>query len=305
VPDAKQILVAGYQADRTISHTTARLAARGIPFKVLDLAQYLQAATVVQHPQCALSARIVLDGLTLDFDLYSAAYVRLIELREHRLLPREVAISVRRKMAALEQFFVELPMRVINRPGGRQSNSSKPFQLVELHAAGFRVPRSYSTNMPDAPGLADLISIGQVVYKSNSAMRSVVDRAGRSHLHRLAHLPNCPVLFQDYIAGPDVRVHLVGPRVFGQQIRAKVVDYRYPGPLDRVEYQSLDVPHEIAVLCQRFAEAEGLGFMGFDFKIAHDGTWYCLEANPMPGYDAFDERSDHRIADALIDELRQ
>jgi glutathione synthase/RimK-type ligase-like ATP-grasp enzyme len=296
--------VVGYQADRTIAHTSARLVACGVPFKVLDISHYLETATVVEDAYRSPNARILLDGITLNFELYSGAYIRLIELREHRVLPREVAISVRRKMASLEQFFKGLPIRVMNRPGGRQSNTSKPFQLVELHAAGFRVPRSYSTNMPHAPGLAELISNGRLIYKSNSAMRSVVDKAGRSHIPRLSHLPNCPVLFQEYIAGPDVRVHLVGERTFGLQIHAKAVDYRYPGPFERVEYQSIEVPQEIGTLCRRFAEAEGLGFMGFDFKIAYDGTWHCLEANPMPGYDAFDERSDHCISDALIDELR-
>ncbi len=305
MPDTRPILIVGYHADRTLAHTTARLAVRGVPYMVLDLAQYLQEATVLQTPHCPLNTRILLDGLTFDFDRYRGVYVRLIELREHRLLPWDVAISVRRKMAAIEHVFAGLPIKVLNRPGGRQSNCSKPFQLAELHAAGFSVPRSYSTNMPDAPGLAELISSGRVVYKSNSAIRSIVDKAGPRHLHRLPDLPNCPVLFQEYIAGPDVRVHLVGERALGQQIRAKAVDYRYPGPLDRVEYEPVEVPHELGGLCRRFAEAEGLGFMGFDFKIAQDGTWYCLEANPMPGYDGFDERFDHRISDALIDELRQ
>ena len=252
-----------------------------------------------------MSTRISLDGKIFNFDRYCGAYVLLHDLREHRQLPRDVALSVRSKMAALEKVFADLPFKVINRPGGRQCNSSKPFQLAELHAAGFTVPRSYSTNMPDAPGLEDLIASGRVVYKSNSAIRSIVAIAGRSHVRRLPDLPNCPVLFQEFIAGPDVRVHLLGERTLGQEIRSKTVDYRYPGPFDRVEYEPIDVPPEIGEMCLRFAESEGLAFMGFDFKIAKDGTWYCLEANPMPGYDGFDVRFGHSISDALIDELLQ
>ena len=52
MPDAKQILLSGYLADRTFAHTIARLDARGVSVTVLDLAQYLETATVLQTPHC-------------------------------------------------------------------------------------------------------------------------------------------------------------------------------------------------------------------------------------------------------------
>jgi hypothetical protein len=139
---------------------------------------------------------------------------------------------------------------------------------------------------------------------SNSGIRSIVDLAGPDQLRRLSDLRNCPTLFQDRIAGPDVRVHLVGACAIGQQIRARTIDYRYAGPFDRVEYCATELPPALVELCRKFQAQEGLEFIAFDFKVAGDGSWYCLEANPMPGYDGFDERCEHRISDALMNELR-
>jgi hypothetical protein len=236
--------------------------------------------------------------------MYSGVYIRTINLSEHRHLPADVRRSLTRKLGVLERIFEALPIRVINRPGHVQSNLSKPFQLLELRRHGFLVPQSYSTNMPDAPGLADRITRGELIYKSNSAVRSIVDLASPGQVGRLSDLINCPVLFQERIIGLDVRVHLVGERTFAQQIRSKAIDYRYPAPFDRVQYRSIEVPSAIGNCCLKFQQWEGLHFTGFDFKIGGDGNWYCLEANPMPGYDGFDERGNHCISDALIDELR-
>lgn len=43
----------------------------------------------------------------------------------------------------------------------------------------------------------------------------------------------------------------------------------------------------------------GLAFAAWDFKIDSDGTYWCLEANPMPGYGPDDLRCDGAISRAL------
>jgi hypothetical protein len=296
VSDARRILVVGYAAERTVAYTVERIHARARPVALLDIATYLHHATV--HPDAGEPGgyRVDIDGEPFSFERCTGAYVRAIDLRELR---RRVAL----KLAVLEHVLSSLPIPVVNRPGYGRSNASKPGQLLRLRECGFLVPESCSTNMADAPGLAARLERGELVYKSNSSMRSVVARGGAEEARRLPDLVNCPVLFQQYIAGPDVRVHLVGNRVFAQEIRSEAVDYRYPALFDVVRYRPIDVPDAIQRLCAAFRAREGLTFIGFDFKVDREGRWYCLEANPMPGYDGFDERLGGRLSSALIDEL--
>ena len=42
-------------------------------------------------------------------------------------------------------------------------------------------------------------------------------------------------------------------------------------------------------------------FAGIDFKIAEDGTWYCLEVNPMPSFIPYQWATGQPIAEALVD----
>ncbi|MEA5598763.1 hypothetical protein [Rivularia sp. UHCC 0363] len=46
--------------------------------------------------------------------------------------------------------------------------------------------------------------------------------------------------------------------------------------------------------------AFGLIFAGWDFKVTDDNQYWCLEANPMPGYDGYDLRLGGCITDSLL-----
>jgi glutathione synthase/RimK-type ligase-like ATP-grasp enzyme len=299
------ILVVGYAAERTVAYTIGRIRDRGLPVRLLDLADYLHRGTLRSDSHEPGGYRVDIDGARFPFTDFTAAYIRAIDLREHARLPARTRRDIDLKLEVLDHILSSLPVAVINRPGRGRSNGSKPFQLIELRAHGFLVPDSVSTNMPDAPTLASRLAGGAVVYKSNSAMRSIVGRAGPDEARRLSDLANCPVLFQDYIAGPDVRVHVVGDRLFALEIVSQAIDYRYPALFDEVQYRPTEVPERIGRLCQAFRAREGLTFAAFDFKVDGGGLWYCLEANPMPAYDGFDERFGQQISAGLIDALQE
>ncbi len=45
----------------------------------------------------------------------------------------------------------------------------------------------------------------------------------------------------------------------------------------------------------------GLVFAGWDFKVSsEDGRVWCLEANPMPGYDGYDRRLGGAVTASLL-----
>lgn len=201
----------------------------------------------------------------------------------------------------LHLFLEALPARVVNRPSAGRSNSSKPYQMRLLAAAGFRVPPWCATNRPaDARAFLESCPEG-AVYKACSGLRSQVRRADDELLGRLAD--SCPVLLQRYVPGSDVRIHTVGERAFATRIEAASggdgIDYRFDDGDHR--YTAVDAPPDLVALCLRVAGDEGLELAGFDFRVAPDDTWWCLEVNPVPTYLPYEAAAGHPIASSVLD----
>ena len=60
-------------------------------------------------------------------------------------------------------------------------------------------------------------------------MRSIVRELAEEHMPRLEQIKSCPALFQQKLVGTNIRVHVVGDRVFAHRIESGYVDYRYAG----------------------------------------------------------------------------
>ena len=114
----------------------------------------------------------------------------------------------------------------------------------------------------------------------------------------------CPVLFQQFIEGKNLRVHTVGKRTFAKSITASTVDYRYAylrGEEEKVEEASID--DDFASRCIELAAAFGVAFAGIDFKIAENGEAYCLEVNPAPAFGYYEMHTGQPIARAVAEYL--
>jgi len=144
--------------------------------------------------------------------------------------PAELA-HARRMQEILTGFTEAAPeingCRVANRLSAMASNGSKPYQAQVIVRHGFSVPDTLVSTDPEEV-LDFAARREQVVYKSCSGVRSIVTAfdpvADRARLQRLRW---CPVQFQERVAGPDVRVHVVGDRNFAAIVDSQAVDYRY------------------------------------------------------------------------------
>src|SRR5690606_12312366 len=174
------------------------------------------------------------------------------------------------------------PARVVNRLAAMGSNSSKPYQAGLLKKLGFEVPETLVTTDPEA-ARGFLEAHPNAIYKSVSDVRSVVARVTPEHLERLADVAGCPTQFQAYVPGTDVRVHVVGERVFPVRIESRATDYRYPGE-HAVERSITTLPDAIAELCVRAAHELSLPVAGIDLRHTDEGKWCCFEVNPSPAF---------------------
>jgi glutathione synthase/RimK-type ligase-like ATP-grasp enzyme len=182
---------------------------------------------------------------------------------------------------------------VVNRPSAMQSNSSKPYQCCLIEAHGFKVPETLITTDASAARRFHH-QHREVVYKSISSQRSIVNRLGDEHESRMADLRWCPTQFQCWVPGVDHRVHVVDEQVFTTRVLSDAVDYRY----GFARMEPCQVPDDVAERCLSMARGLGLRLAGIDLRRTAEGEWVCFEVNPSPAYSCY-EFPDRRISLAV------
>jgi glutathione synthase/RimK-type ligase-like ATP-grasp enzyme len=204
----------------------------------------------------------------------------------------------------VHNFLETLPVPVCNRPSAMATNYSKTWQQQIIAAHGFRVPRTLVTNIPEEAQKFYEACRHRVIYKSLSARRSIVKRLSQAGRQRLERVRVCPTQFQEWIPGVDVRVHVIGERLFPTEIVTDAVDYRYSGRdgLPRA-MRGTELPDEIAARCLDLVTSLGLLTAGVDLRRGLDGQYYCFEVNPTPGFMFYQQYTGQRIGDALVDML--
>lgn len=193
-----------------------------------------------------------------------------------------------------------LPARVANRPSAMAGNSSKPFQSQQLARLGFSIPPMLQTDDP-AEVRAFEREHGQLIYKSASGVRSIVQLLDERAHARLERVRHCPTLFQKRLRGTNLRVHVVGEQAFATEIECDGLDYRYAGA-DRsgaADLSATELDPQTRWLCIHAAHALGLPLAGLDLMRAEDGKTYCFEVNPSPGFSWYEDSTGQPISVAL------
>jgi predicted ATP-grasp superfamily ATP-dependent carboligase len=237
----------------------------------------------------------------------SAVYARLMD---HRNIPEYQRLDPADRDRwtavndALATWVDVTSARVVNRTSAMASNGSKPYQAQLIARHGLLSPETLVTNDPEAA--RDFYATwSRVVYKSASGARSIVQTMGPGDVDRLGTLRACPVQFQSWVPGTDVRVHVVGAEVFATAITTTATDYRYATA--QVDEPARLTPHEldveVAERCVALTADLGLEFAGIDLKITPDGEVYCFEVNPSPAYTYFSGQTKQPIPEALARHL--
>lgn len=231
-------------------------------------------------------------------------YVRLMD---DRVLPELAAepenSPLRHRCRALHDtlfnWYEVASARVVNRAEPQGSNSSKPYQAQLILKHGFWVPETLITNDPDLVRRFHT-EHGEIVFKSISGARSIVRQLTDADLARLDHIRWCPVQFQAYIPGTNVRVHTIGREAFATELISDATDYRYAAQQGgKTALAATELSDELIEGCVNLAAELRLPFAGIDLKIAPDGRVYCFEVNPSPAYSYYEAHTGQPIALAL------
>jgi len=298
------IFCIGLAADDTFCHTLRALKQSGRTFDAIDFAQLTLAGEIDASLNDPASTVFHLRGKRFELGAYESAYVRLVNIAEAAPSPH-----LRRRAEGLYQGLIRLfshaAMPVLNPPLGDCSNFSKFYHSVALaKPRNWTIPRSCLTNQPSEARVFIDSCDGRAIFKGASGMKTWATLWNEAeHEARLGMLGVAPVLFQERIDGPDVRIHVVGERLFAERIESRELDYR---TTRGNRYEALTPPDSIAAGCIELARECNCPFLGIDFKLQREtGAWYFLEANSMPCYEGYDRRTGGRIGQALTDWLGQ
>ena len=305
------ILVVGGLADTVTELVCSRLMDCGYPYRFLDLGFYPSGYQVNWHWQDSGRPCGYIEGpdWKLELDELTGVYARYLG-EEGRVPHSDISPVSAPAMyfeydSGLMALLEGLPCPVVNRVAGGMSNSSKAYQALLVRECGLLTPPTLVTNDPDAVRRFYKDCERQVVYKSLSGIRSIVRRLRPEHLERLPLLRYGPAQFQAFIPGENVRVHTVGDALFASCVHSEAVDYRYGAREGHdVVMEPAVIPTGVERACLRLARQLDLLLAGIDLKRAPDGSYYCFEVNPSPGFLYYEQHTRQPISTAVADLLQ-
>jgi hypothetical protein len=290
-------LVLGLDCDPTIVHFLRECRASGFAVDAVNLRE------LADHGEWDLSVPPSADDyLRIGekrwmLDEYAGIYARLIDLtwkqRDERLRCRWFAM-----MTSACAWLQTRRRVVINPPFSGNHNSAKPLHEAALAALGFRLPPSLSTS--DRASLIRFAGQGRVIVKALGGSRGNTREVDADAL--AAFYPEQgPVHVQRLIEGSDVRVHVIGTEVIATHVECTGIDYRASGV--RASYRPWTLPDQLSAQLVHATELMGLRLAGWDFKLDADGLYWCLEANPQPGFHPYDNAARGGISRAIMNFL--
>ncbi len=198
------------------------------------------------------------------------------------------------------------PGKIVNRSTPQGSNASKPYQAQLIRKSGFLIPETLITNDPTLV-MEFYSEHKRIIYKSISAIRSIVQEFEPQDLARLEQIRWCPTQFQAFVAGTNLRVHVIEDRVFPTAINSDAVDYRYASRQigKNAELREVELSDEIAEKCIALASDLELPLAGIDLKVTPDDEVYCFEVNPSPAFSYYESSTGQPISEAIAHYLMQ
>jgi glutathione synthase/RimK-type ligase-like ATP-grasp enzyme len=295
------ILLLGDAGDEVLAFLVTRLADAGADFIVIDPRTGRRGVNLVWRADADDDEQGWLrwGDRTIGLQALRSVYVRDTRHRDSASSREEEALP-------WSHLLEVLPCPVVNRPSAAARTASKPYQSQIIARHGLYIPRTLITNIPEQVRRFHERCQGRVIYKSISYQRSIVRMLTSADLDRLDSVRSCPTQFQEHVPGIDVRVHLVGDRLFATEVLTTAVDYRYAGRDGAsVHMRDIPLPDDVARSCRSLGDELGLSVAGIDLRRSPDGRWYCFEANPSPAFTSYQAFTRQPIGEAIVELLRR
>jgi len=292
------LLVTKSDDNASVALVHAALAARGARVVRLDTDRFPTDVQLALHqPRGRSTLRTAAGELVLgDVDAiwYRRAAIAAGLPAEMDRQHRDAAIKESR--ATLLGMLESLACFTMDRVSTVRAADHKARQLEVAHELGLDVPRTLTTNDPDAVRAFWDLCRGRVVVKALSSF-AIYDEAGREQvmftsalpaeaLDQLDQLALAPMTFQEHLdKAVELRVTLIGGRVFAaavdsQALERSRVDWRKEGSRLLDAWRPYALPARVANQLLGVAARLGLTYGAVDIVVTPDGRHVFLEINP-------------------------
>lgn len=284
------LLIITNREDLTADYLITDLLDRSLPFFRLN-SEDLPDLTVAFSSLGGSTSRTIISShkqVSLD-SISSVWYRRIIAPRPSSLPAREFRSFEVSEMRHLAEGLVGGGQaRWVNPLGTTEFAERKILQLRFARECGLDIPNTIATNDPDAlrefaathdavickPLSTGLVAIDGDIYAIHTEMldREAID----SYEGRAA------TLLQERIVGRDIRITVIGDRVFPVEITTPPgasVDWRKVH--GQVSYATCHLPAGVGTGIMKLMGRMGLVYGAFDFMRTEEGMWYFLEVNPV------------------------
>jgi glutathione synthase/RimK-type ligase-like ATP-grasp enzyme len=296
------ILLWGVPTDPPIAAIERILRRERAPYSFLDQRAFLD-TEVSLRCDSAIAGTLRVGDDELQLEEVTAVYARPYEFEQIKetagLDPQSPEFRHAFALQTAVTLWLDLtPALVLNRPREMSLNFSKPYQASIIARSGFAIPDTLLTTDPAAVGRFRE-KHGSIIYKSVSAARTQVSQLTSADEQRLASVTWCPTQFQQRITGTELRVHVIKDELFACEIVSEADDYRY-GALSghSLDIRPYDLPQECANRCRAVCAAMNFIIGGIDLR-SQNGTWYCFEVNPSPGFMYYQKSTGQPIDEAI------
>ena len=291
-------------------HMKALIERRGAETLIIDTIQFPQNASLSVFPD-----RFTYNGRSIyDINVY---YVRSVfyseppyDLEERR---KEAEVDMsnwylefsaeRERQSHLASWLLILSLKgkfVVNPVDSFDLHYVKNFQVHLLKKNGIAVPPTLVTNDP-GDLKAFIKSYKSVVYKPVAGGASC-RRLDTSDLteEKLGRLKNAPVMFQQEIAGDNIRVYVLEDRILSSNvIYTDAVDFRG----NEKAFERVKLPEKVKRMCVKAVRVCGMKFSGVDVKRDPKGNYALLECNPSAMFIGYSKSTGDPVDEYLADYL--
>jgi glutathione synthase/RimK-type ligase-like ATP-grasp enzyme len=185
--------------------------------------------------------------------------------------------------------------------------SHKPWQLEVARAVGLTIPDTLISTDPQTVLAFWRVNGGDVVYKPflqtwHAWRETRILR--REDLGKIASVRVAPVIFQRLVPGAaDLRVTIIGDRVFAAAVDLAKVDYKLDVRLNQQAYERHALPDDVGRKLLALMDRLGLEYGAIDLRLTPAGEYVFFEVNPAGQFLFVEHACGLPISDAMAEHL--
>lgn len=196
-------------------------------------------------------------------------------------------------------------------------SSNKFNQLRIAEQIGFKIPNTIISNLKSTSEefifsnkhrtITKLLNSGTVVMDDNGYYYGVpTSLIERKKFDKYSNILNkVPYCFQEYVEkGVDIRITVVGERVFPVEIVSNEIDWRIDD-IEKIPHKKHNLPPEIQIKCIELLNKIEYKYAAIDMIKNKKGDYYFLEINSVPAWAWIEDKTGFKICSAICDELNK